>query len=63
MDNQPELFGGKQKHWYLFNLYTINFSARNCVTRLALTLLSCNPKVHSQGLKFDETDPTQGLWV
>lgn len=40
MNNQPELFGGKQKHWCLFNLYAINFSARNCITRLALPLLA-----------------------
>lgn len=61
MNNQPELFGGRQKQWYLFNLYTVNSSVHNCITRLALTLISCNPKVHSQGLKFDERDPTQGL--
>lgn len=44
MNNQPELFGGKQKHWCLFNLYTINFSARNCITRLALPLLAAIPR-------------------
>lgn len=29
--------------------------------KVGLALISCNRKVHSQGLKFDETDPTQGL--